>query len=54
MELAQARLNIGSGSIIEMSQAELNKTSAQIAEAGARYDYQIQQSALDFQLGRLR
>ena len=54
MELAKARLNIGSASIIELSQAELNQTSAQIAAAAARYDYQIQYSALDFQLGRLK
>ncbi|MGA2751435.1 MAG: TolC family protein [Verrucomicrobiota bacterium] len=54
LELAQARFKIGSSSIIELSQAELNETSAQIAEAAARYDYQIQNSALDFQLGRLR
>ncbi len=53
LELAQARFQIGSSSIVELSQAALNKTSAQIAEAAARYDYQIQSSALDFELGRL-
>ncbi|HUD49248.1 MAG TPA: TolC family protein [Candidatus Baltobacteraceae bacterium] len=53
-ELAQARFKSGISSIIELSQAELNQTSAQIAETDARYDYQIQHSALDFQLGRLR
>ena len=54
LELAQARLKGGISSIIELSQAELNQTSAQIGEANARYDFQIQHSALDFQLGRLR
>jgi outer membrane protein len=54
LELAQARFKGGISSIIELSQAELNQTSAQIAEAGARYAYHIQHSALDFQLGRLR
>jgi outer membrane protein len=54
LELSQARLTGGLGSIIELSQAELNQTSAQIAAAAARYQYQIQRSALDFQLGRLR
>jgi outer membrane protein len=44
----------GLGSIIELSQAELNQTSAQIAAATARYQYQIQRSSLNFQLGRLR
>jgi outer membrane protein len=52
--LAQARFKSGISSIIELSQAELNQTSAQIAEANARYDFQIQHAALDFQLGRLR
>jgi outer membrane protein len=54
LELSQARLTGGLGSIIELSQAELNQTSAQIAAATARYQYQIQRSALNFQLGRLR
>jgi outer membrane protein len=54
LELARARFKGGISSIIELSQAELNQTSAQIAEANARYDFQIQHSALNFQLGRLR
>ncbi len=54
LDLAQARFKVGLSSIIELSQAELNQTSAQIGEANARYDYHIQHSALDFQLGRLR
>ena len=54
LELAQARFQNGLSSIIELSQAELNQTSAQISEANARFDYQIQHSALDFQFGRLR
>lgn len=54
LELARARFQNGLSSIIELSQAELNQTSAQIDEANARYGYQIQHSALDFQLGRLR
>jgi len=54
LELSKARLTSGLGSIIELSQSELNQTSAQIAAANARYNYQVQHSALDFQLGRLR
>ena len=54
LELAQSRFHLQLGSIVELSQAELNQTSAQIEEAGARYDYHIQRAALDFQLGRLR
>ncbi|HTA31717.1 MAG TPA: TolC family protein [Candidatus Cybelea sp.] len=54
LQLSQARFKNGISSIIELSQAELNQTSADIAAADARYNYQIQRSALDFQLGRLR
>jgi outer membrane protein len=54
LELAQARFKAGLSSIIELSQAELNQTSAQIGEATARADYQIRHAALNFQLGRLR
>lgn len=54
LELAQARFQNGLSSIIELTQAELNQTQAQIAETTARYDYQTQHSALEFQLGRLK
>jgi len=52
-QLAEARYKAGSSSIVELSQAQLELTSAQIAEAGARYDVLILQSALNFQIGRL-
>jgi outer membrane protein len=52
-QLAEARYKAGSSSIVELSQAQLALTAAQIAEAGARYDVLIQQSALNFQTGRL-
>jgi len=40
-------------SIIELSQAQLNETQAEIAEASAKYDYQVQTSVLNFQMGLL-
>jgi outer membrane protein len=52
--LAQARYNIGSSSIVELTDAQLSATSAQIAEANARYDELIQQSILEYQIGNLR
>lgn len=52
-ELAEARYKAGSSSIVELSQAQLELTSAQIQEAGARYDVLIQQSALNYQIGGL-
>jgi len=53
-DLAQTRYNLGLSSIVELSQAQLNLTSAQIANASARYDYQAQRVAVDYQTGVLR
>ena len=50
-QLADARYRAGSSSIVELSQAQLQLTSAQIAEATARYDVLIQQSILNYQTG---
>jgi outer membrane protein len=52
--LAQARYNLGLASIVELNQAQLNQTSAEIGSATARYDYQIRRAMLDFQAGILR
>ncbi len=54
LELAQSRYDLGLSAIIELSQAQLNLTSAQIANTSARYEYQTQWSALQFQIGALR
>lgn len=53
-DLAQARYQIGSSSIVELSQAQLSLTSAQIADAGARYNVFIQQANLNFETGALQ
>jgi outer membrane protein len=53
-ELAQARYQTGISSIVELSQAQLNLTSAQIADASARYNVLIQQAELDYEIGALR
>jgi outer membrane protein len=53
-DLAEARYKIGSSSIVELSQAQLNLTSAQITDARARYDVFVQQANLDYQTGALR
>jgi outer membrane protein len=36
---------------VELSQAQLNVTAAEIEQASARYDYQIQRAVLDYQIG---
>ena len=53
-ELAQARYQIGSSSIVELSQAQLSLTSAQIADVSAHYNVFIQQASLNFEIGALR
>jgi outer membrane protein len=54
MDLAQTRYDLGLGTIVELSQAQLNATAAEIAVAGARYDYQAQTSVLQYQTGALK
>ncbi len=54
LRLAQARYDSGLGSIVELNQAQLNQTSAQITEASAKYEYLGRRSELDYALGALR
>ena len=54
LDLSQSRYDLGLSSIIELSQAQLNLTSAQIVSASAKYDYQAQRSVLAFETGDLR
>ena len=53
-ELAEARYNLGLSSIVELTQAQLNKTRAEIEQASARYDYQARIAALRYQTGGLK
>jgi outer membrane protein len=53
-DLAASRYRMGLSSIVELTQAQLNLTQAQIAEASAKYDYQIAFSELLYQQGDLR
>ena len=54
LKLAQARYDLGLGSIVELSQAQLNVTRAQIEQASAKFDYQSQRAVLDYQRGIVR
>jgi outer membrane protein len=47
-ELAQARYNLGLGSIVEFTQAELQKTEADIEDTDAKYQYSLTQLVLAF------
>jgi outer membrane protein len=53
-ELAEARYNLGLSSIVELTQAQLNKTRAEIEQASARYDYQARIAALRYATGALK
>jgi outer membrane protein len=53
-DLAASRYKMGLSSIVELSQAQLNLTQAQIQEASAKYDFQTRISELQYQQGLLR
>jgi outer membrane protein len=51
LDLAQQRYKLGLSSIIELSQAQLNMTQAEITQASAKYDYEAAISTLNYQIG---
>jgi outer membrane protein len=53
LRLAQARYDNGLGSIVELNEAQLNQTSAQINAADARYAYLSRRADLDYVTGLL-
>ncbi|MBI3878554.1 MAG: TolC family protein [Verrucomicrobia bacterium] len=52
--LADARYKAGSSSFVELGQAQLNQISAELGHTGARYEYLLRRSLLDYQTGALR
>jgi outer membrane protein len=52
LDLANARYKIGLSGIVELTQAQLSQTEAQIAFTSARYAYQTSLAELRFQLGQ--
>jgi outer membrane protein len=54
LDLAQNRYQLGLSSIVELTQAQLNLTQAEIENLSAKYDYQSQYSALQYSIGLLR
>ena len=48
LELAQVRYNLGLGSLVEFTRAELQKTDAEIQNTAAKYQYRLTQLALAF------
>ncbi len=53
-DLAQGRYDLGLASIVELTQAQLNLTQAQIENVGAQYDYESAFAALQYTIGALR
>lgn len=53
-DLALARLNVGSSSIVELSQAQLSQTQAEISAARAKFEFQIRNAIMKFQTGQLK
>jgi outer membrane protein len=53
LDLAQTRYRLGLSSIVELSQSQLQYTSAEIAHAGAQFDFDAQLSILNYQIGRV-
>jgi outer membrane protein len=51
LNLAQSRYHLGLGSIVELSQAQLQQTAAAISNVNAQYQYRFALSTLDFQIG---
>jgi len=54
LKLAEGRYNLGLASIVEITQAQLALTQAQIEDVNARYDYQSAYAALQYTIGALR
>jgi len=51
LNLAQSRYNLGLGSIVELGQAELQKTEADIADTDAQYQYHLTRLILAYTMG---
>jgi outer membrane protein len=51
LSLAQERYRLGLGSIVELSQAQLQQTDAAIGYVGAQYQYRLSLSTLNFEIG---
>lgn len=51
LDLANTRYQLGLSSIVELSQAQLQQTQAQIADANARFEYEQDLAALRFESG---
>ena len=54
LDLAQARYKLGFSEIVALSQAQLSKSQADVAQAKARYDYLKELAMLAYETGQIR
>jgi outer membrane protein len=54
LSLAQERYRLGLSSIVELTQAQLGQTQAQVQNLQAKYDYRGAYAFLQYTLGNLR
>jgi outer membrane protein len=54
LRLAQTRYDNGLGSIVELNEAQLNETSAEITAADAKYTYLARRADLDYAVGQVQ
>lgn len=52
LRLAQSRYDLGLSSIVELSQAQLARTSAEVGAAAARYEYLVRRAILEYHAAR--
>jgi outer membrane protein len=53
LQLAQTRYQLGLSSIVELSQAQLQQTSADIDNTNAQYQYRLALATLNYQIGAI-
>ena len=53
LDLAQTRYKLGLSSIVELSQAQLQQTQAEIGSAQAEYEYRLSLALLKYQTAGL-
>jgi outer membrane protein len=53
LNLAQGRYNLGLASVVELTQAQLAQTQAEVENVSAKYEYQEAYSALQYATGQL-
>jgi outer membrane protein len=54
LNLAQGRYQLGLSSIVELTQAQLGQTQAEVENVNAKYDYEQAYAELQYELGALR